>query len=78
MLNNGARPSMYEGLNSISSAPKMSHLNWAWWRTPVVPALGKQRQDDSLQQVPGQSQKASLGLRGEKNDKGLQFRKWAG
>ena len=26
---------------------KRTVLNWAWWRTPLIPALGRQRQVDS-------------------------------
>jgi hypothetical protein len=40
---------------------KNSEKRWAWWRTPLIPALGKQRQADFW--VRGQ-----LGLKSEFQD----------
>jgi hypothetical protein len=29
-----------------NSMSKVTVLSWAWWRTPLIPALGRQRQAD--------------------------------
>ena len=28
------------------SAEKMQQMSWVWWRTPLIPALRRQRQED--------------------------------
>jgi hypothetical protein len=39
---------MYEAFGSVSKNRKerKEKKSWAWWRTPLIPALGRQRQAD--------------------------------
>jgi hypothetical protein len=32
--------------NMLFNSSKKIHLCWAWWHTPLIPALGRQRQTD--------------------------------
>jgi hypothetical protein len=45
---------VYEALISILSSTILTRkINRAWWSTPLIPALGRQRQAWSTEQVPG-------------------------